>query len=89
MSQKTQKTKPFTVISDREEVLVTGNYNEALSKMDELMEVNVPVILLKDDKRQRTLQYSKGRYDKNYKITSIPYVHPVESAESEAESTEN
>jgi hypothetical protein len=89
MSQKTVKTKPFTVISNGEEVLVTGNYNDALSKMDELMVDNVPVILLKDDKRQRTLQYSKGRYDKNYKITSIPYVHPVESAESAVENTEN
>lgn len=73
---KSLKQKRFAVLKLQEEALSTNSREEALKKIDRLQQENVEKIYLRDDQEKQTQVWTKERYDKNYKITSAPYITP-------------
>jgi hypothetical protein len=82
--ETTAKAKKFQVFVGTELKAESNNHEEALEKVSELQKENLSEIQLVNHVAKVTHVYSKGRYDKNYRITGTDYVAPSKAVTEEA-----
>lgn len=82
--ETTAKAKKFQVFVGTELKAESNNHEEALEKVSELQKENLSEIQLVNHVAKVTHVYSKGRYDKNYRITGTEYVAPSKAVTEEA-----
>lgn len=70
---KQVKAKKVQVFVNNELTFETNKHEEALTKACELQTEKFPNIKLVNHDQKKTLLFTKGRYDKNYRVTSQPY----------------
>ena len=80
----TAKAKKFQVFVGTELKAESNNHEEALKEVSELQKANVSEIKLVNHVAKVTHVYSKGRYDKNYRITGADYVAPSKAVSEES-----
>lgn len=78
------KAKKFQVFVGTELKAESNNHEEALEKVSELQKENHSEIQLVNHVAKVTHVYSKGRYDKNYRITGTEYVAPSKAVTEES-----
>lgn len=65
---ETTKTKQFSVIVEKKEVLTTTRSKEAIAKVNELQIENEPSIIMIDNNEKKSTRYTKKRHERNYRI---------------------
>ena len=80
----TAKAKKFQVFVGTELKAESNNHEESLKEVSELQKANVSEIKLVNHVAKVTHVYTKGRYDKNYRITGTEYVAPSKAVSEEA-----
>ena len=76
--------KKFQVFVGAELKAESNKHEEALTEVSELQKQNVAEIKLVNHVAKVSHLYSKGRYDKNYRITSTAYASPSKAVTEEA-----
>jgi hypothetical protein len=79
----TAKAKKFQVFVGVELKAESNNHEEALTKVSELQKENVSEIKLVNHVAKVSHLYTKGRYDKNYRITGTDYATPSKAVTEE------
>jgi hypothetical protein len=85
---KTETVKKEKVMQFRVTTLEEGNFkptnsrSEAISIIADLQQKNVSPIYLHDDKEEKTICYSKERYEQNYRIKNAKYA-PAQASKTE------
>ena len=80
---QTAKAKKFQVFVGTELKAESNNHEEALNEVSELQKENVAEIKLVNHVAKVSHLYTKGRYDKNYRITGTDYVAPSKAVTEE------
>ena len=80
---KTTNAKKFQVFAGTELKAESNKHEDALNEVAELQKNNVAEIKLVNHVAKVSHLYSKGRYDKNYRITSTDYVAPSKAVTEE------
>lgn len=81
--EKQAKAKKFQVFVGTELKAESNNHEEALNEVSELQKENVAEIKLVNHVAKVSHLYTKGRYDKNYRITATEYVAPSKAVSEE------
>lgn len=79
MTQKVKtpaKAKKFQLFVGTELKAESNFYQDALKELGDLQKINFAQIKFVNHEAKVTHLYSKGRYDKNYRITGAEYVAP-------------
>ena len=78
------KAKKIQVFVGTELKAESNIHEEVIPTIHKLQDENVPEITVVNHYHKVTHVYSKGRYDKNYRITGTDYVAPSKAVSEEA-----
>ena len=78
------KAKKIQVFVGTELKAESNIYEEVIPTIHKLQDENVPEFTVVNHDAKVTHVYSKGRYDKNYRITGTEYVTPSKAVSEEA-----
>jgi hypothetical protein len=78
------KAKKIQVFVGTELKTESNIHEEVIPTIHKLQDENVPEITVVNHYHKVTHVYTKGRYDKNYRITGTEYVAPSKAVSEEA-----
>ena len=78
------KAKKIQVFVGTELKAESNIHEEVIPTIHKLQDENVPEITVVNHYHKVTHVYTKGRYDKNYRITGTEYVAPSKAVSEEA-----
>ena len=78
------KAKKIQVFVGAELKAESNIHEEVIPTIHKLQDENVPEITVVNHYHKVTHVYTKGRYDKNYRITGTEYVAPSKAVSEEA-----
>lgn len=82
--EKPAKAKKIQVFVGEELKTESNIYEDVIPTIHQLKDENVPEIKIVNHHHKVTHLHTKGRYDKNYRITGAEYVAPSKAVTEEA-----
>lgn len=82
--EKPAKAKKIQVFAGTELKAESNVYEDLIPTINELKDADLPEIKVVNHHYRVAVLYSKGRYDKNYRVQGAQYVAPAKPATEEA-----